>query len=150
MVLSYDYSNQNRRRWKTNAAPSLAILIAMAVRWCNTAHISQWRRSRASIKATKHRHRATNRSILPRRPPWRQQTLQRCNMYPLCWPFQWPWQCGGSIPSASPDGGGSWLSQKPLNANIGRAHAPIFQNQTRQRWLIPTFHREKGLELTCS
>ena len=32
MVLSYDYSNQNRRRRQTNAPPSRAISIAMAVR----------------------------------------------------------------------------------------------------------------------
>ena len=31
MVLSYDYSNQNRRRWGTNAPPSQAILMAIAV-----------------------------------------------------------------------------------------------------------------------
>jgi len=32
------------------------------------------------------------------------------HMYPLFWPFLWPSQCGGTIPHASPDGGGSWLS----------------------------------------
>jgi hypothetical protein len=149
MVLSYDYSNRNRRRRRTNAPLSLAISIAMAVRWCDTARIAQWRRSRALIKATKCHHRATTRSVLPRRPPGRQQTLRRCNMYPLCWPFWWLWRCDGTIPSISPDGGGSWLSQKPLNAIIWWALAPILQNRTCQRRLIPTFHREKGLELTC-
>ncbi len=149
MVLSYDYSNQNRPRGRTNAHPSLAISIAMAVWWCNTAHISWWRRSRALIKATIRRHRATNRSVLPEWPPGRQQTLRWCNTYPLCWPFRWPWRCGGTIPSTSPNGGGSWLSQKQLNATIMRALTPILQNRTLQRQLIPTFHHEKGLELTC-
>jgi len=37
----------------------------MAVQWCNTARISQWRSCRALIKATKCRHRATTRSVLP-------------------------------------------------------------------------------------
>jgi hypothetical protein len=32
---------------------------------------------------------------LPRRPPGRQQTIQRCNMHPLWWLFQWPSRCGG-------------------------------------------------------
>ena len=149
MVLRYNYSNRNRRRRRTNAPLLLAISIAMAVRYCITACIAQWRRSRALIKTTKRCHRATTCSILPRRPPGRQQMLRRCNMYPLCWPFQRPWRCNGTIPSASPNGGGSWLSQKPLNATIGRALAPILQNRTRQRQLIPTFHRGKGLKLTC-
>jgi hypothetical protein len=43
-------------------------------------------------------------------------------MNPLWWPFQWPSRCGSTIPRASPDGGGSGLSYKPLNAAIGQAH----------------------------
>ncbi len=35
MVFSYDYSNQNRRRWwQTNATPSRAISMAMAMHRC--------------------------------------------------------------------------------------------------------------------
>jgi hypothetical protein len=34
-------------------------------------------------------------------------------------------QCGGTIPRASPDGGGPGLSYKPLNTAIGWALAPI-------------------------
>ena len=74
MVLSYDYSNRNRRRRRINAPPSRAILIAMAVRRWNTERIARWRRSRAFIKATKLRHRATTRSVLPRQPPGTQST----------------------------------------------------------------------------
>jgi hypothetical protein len=48
----------------------------MAVRQWNTERISWWRRSRAFIKATKLRHRATTRSVLPRQPP-RTQSTQR-------------------------------------------------------------------------
>jgi hypothetical protein len=33
--------------------------------------------------------------------------------------------CGGTIPRASPDGGGPGLSYKPLNITIGRALTPI-------------------------
>jgi len=36
MVLSYDYSNRNSRRWRTNAPPSRAVLMAMAVCRCGT------------------------------------------------------------------------------------------------------------------
>ena len=69
MVLSYNYSNRNRWRRRTNAPPSLAILIAMAVRWCDTARIAWWRRSRAFIKATKRCHRVTTPSVLLQWPP---------------------------------------------------------------------------------
>ena len=131
MVLSYDYSNQNRRQRWTNAPLSRAISMAMVVRRCHTERISQCSMTRASLEATGRRHWATTRSILPRRPPRRQQTKRQCNMHPLCWPFRWPWRCGGTKPRASPDGGGSWLSQKQLNATIGRALALILQNRTR-------------------
>jgi len=47
------------------------------------------------------------------------------------------------------DGGGSWLSNKPLNAAIGQALAPILPNRTCQLRLFRTFHCEKGLQLTC-
>jgi len=84
MVLSYNYSNRNRRRRRTNAPPSRAISMAIAVRRCNTASIVWWRRSRAFIKTTNHRHRATTRSVLPRRLPGRQSTEQRWyNVLPL-------------------------------------------------------------------
>ena len=121
IVLSYDYSNQNRRRRRTNAPPSWAISMVIAVRRCHTERISRCSMTRASLEATGCRHWATTHSILPRRPPGWQQTKQQCNMCPLCWPFQWPWQCGSTIPHTSPNGGGLWLSQKPLNATIGWA-----------------------------
>ena len=74
MVLSYDYSNWDRRQGQTNSPPSRAIFVAMAVQRCNTASIAWWRTSRAYIKATKHHHWATTRSVLPRRPPGWQST----------------------------------------------------------------------------
>ena len=149
MVRSCDCSNQNRRRRWTNAPLSRPITMAMSVRRCHMERIAQCSINRASSEATGRRHWATTRSVLPRRLPERQQTKRRYNKYPLCWPFQWLWRCGGTIPRTLPDGGGSWLSQKPLNATIWRALAPILQNRTRQHQLIPTFHREKGLKLTC-
>jgi hypothetical protein len=70
-------------------------------------------------------------------------------MNPLCWPFLWPSRCGNTILHTSPNEGGSRLSQKPLNATIGWALAPILPNWTHQRRLFWTFHREKELQLTC-
>ena len=94
MVLSFYFSNRNRRRRQTNAHPSRAISMAMAVRRWNTAHIDQWRRSREFIKATKCRHWAINRYVLPRRPPGWQQTKQLCKIPP---PFAGHfYECGGA------------------------------------------------------
>ncbi len=148
MVLSYDYSNRNRRRQRTNAPPSRAILMAMAVRRCHTERVARCSMTRASLEATGCRHWATTCSVLPRRPPGRQQMKRRCNMYPLCMPFRRPWRCSGTILRASPDGGGLWLSQKPLNATIGRALAPIGINWTHQVRLFRISPREKELQLT--
>ncbi len=43
----------------------------------------------------------------------------------LCWPFWWPCQCAGTLTCASPNGGGPWLHQKPLDTAIGQVFAPI-------------------------
>ena len=125
MVLSYDYSSQIRRRWRTNAPPLRAKLMAMVVRRCNMERIAQCSMIRASPEATGCCHWATTRSVLPRRPPERQHMVRRCKMNPLCWSSRWPWQCVGTIPHTLTNGGGSWLSEKPLNATIGRAVALI-------------------------
>ena len=39
------------------------VLMAIAMRWCYTVHIAQWRRCRAFIKVTKCRHRVSTHSI---------------------------------------------------------------------------------------
>ncbi len=43
---------QQTKQWWENGPTLLAILMAAAVRRYNTAHIPQWRRSRASLEAT--------------------------------------------------------------------------------------------------
>ena len=116
-----------------NKAPCLpAISINMAVRQCNTKRITgcSMPRPRATPGATGRRHQATTHSVLSQRPPGQQSTKQRCKIPPLCWPFRWPWQCASTIPRTSPDGGGSWLSQKPQNSAIGQALALILPNWT--------------------
>ena len=97
-----------------------AISIAMVVRRWDTKHIAQYSMPRATPKATGHCHQATTHSVLPPRPPYWQQTKQQCKMYPLCWPFWWPWRCAGTIPRALPNGGGSWLIA--LNNNRGMTY----------------------------
>ncbi len=62
---------QAYKQQSTNTPAKMAILMAMAMRRYITARIAQWRRSRASLEATGHCHRASivadscNRSSLP-------------------------------------------------------------------------------------
>ena len=71
MVLSYDYSNRNRRQRRTNSPPSRAISMDMAVHLCNTERIARCSMTRASLEATGRRHRAITRSVSPQRQPRR-------------------------------------------------------------------------------
>ena len=87
MVLRYDFSSWYKWQRRTNVAFSMA----MAVCRCNTERITRCSMTRASPKATGHHHPVTTCSVLPRRLPWRQSTQLKCNMYPICWPFWWPY-----------------------------------------------------------
>jgi len=60
-----------------NAGESLAILIAMRMRRYGAGHIARWSTSRASLKATGCRHRASACAVLPRRPPWLMNLLKQ-------------------------------------------------------------------------
>ncbi len=53
-----------------NTRQTLAILMAMRIRWCNARCIARWSTSVASCKATRCQHWASARAILPWRPPW--------------------------------------------------------------------------------
>ncbi len=50
---------QANKQQSTNTPKKLAILMAMAMRRYVTAHIARWRRFRALLDATKHRHRVS-------------------------------------------------------------------------------------------
>jgi hypothetical protein len=50
---------QANKQQSTNTPRKQAILMAMAMRWYITAQIAQWRRSRASLKATGRHHWAS-------------------------------------------------------------------------------------------
>ena len=43
----------------------------------------------------------------------------------LFWPYRWPSRCTGTLWQASPNEGGSELYEKPLDAVIWQAFAPI-------------------------
>ncbi len=149
MVLSYDYSNRNRRWRRTNAPPSRAISMDMAMRRWNTERISRLRRSRAFIKATKLRQRATTRSVSPQRPlvtQWTQRwatcpppllailmavAMRQYNTARIAW-----WRRFVAFIKAT-----KHHHRASTGSNI--------TNQTCQRQLFRTSHCEKGLQLTC-
>jgi hypothetical protein len=82
--------------------------MAMAVRRCDMKRIAKCIMTRASPEATGRHHRSTTRS---------RQGNNQLNNYETFTHF--------TIPRASSNGGGLWLSLKPLNATIGRALALI-------------------------
>ena len=82
MVLGYDYSNQKRRWWQTNAPHPPAVSMATVVRRSNTDGIARCGMSRATPEATGRRHRATTRSVSPQRPPGQQANKQQSTNTP--------------------------------------------------------------------
>ncbi len=82
MVLGYDYSNQKRRRWWTNAPHLLAILMAMGECQSNTDGIAQCGMSRATPEVTGRWHWATTCSVLPQRLPGQQANKQQSTNTP--------------------------------------------------------------------
>jgi hypothetical protein len=82
MVLGYDYSNQKRRWWRTNAPHPPAVSMATAERRSDTDGIARCDMPRATPEATGRRHRATTRSVTPQRPPGQQANKQQSTNTP--------------------------------------------------------------------
>ncbi len=82
MVFGYGYCWWLKQQWYQHVPPTLAILMAMAVRRCNTKHIAQCSMSRATPEATGCHHRATTHSILPQRSPGQQANKQQSTNTP--------------------------------------------------------------------
>jgi hypothetical protein len=82
MVLGYNYSNQKRRWWRTNAPHLPAVLMATAVHQSNTYSIAQCGMSRATLEATECQHQATTCSVLPQQPPGQQANKQQSTNTP--------------------------------------------------------------------
>jgi hypothetical protein len=60
----------NKINGDKNTRQTLAILLAMRIQRYNAGRIAQWIASVALYKATRCRHWASARTVLPRRPPW--------------------------------------------------------------------------------
>ena len=149
MVLSYDYSNRNRRRRRINAPPLRAISMAMAVRRCNTERISQLRRSRDFIKATKLRQRATTRSVSPWRPPGTQSTQR----WATCPPPLLAILMAVAMRQYNTTCIAWWKRFVAFIKATKRHHrastCPNIIKGTRQHRLFLSFYCEKELQLTC-
>ncbi len=68
-------------------------------------------------------------------------------MQQLCWPFWWPRQWASTIPCTMPNGVGSGLHKKPLNATDGQVLRPIVAISHAYASFFEFFHRqlvEKG------
>ncbi len=139
MVFGYGYCWWQNRQWYEHVPPPLAILMAMAVCWCNTKHITQCSISRATPEATGCQHWATTCSVLPLRRQGNRQTNNNQQIHLKSWLFWWPRQCAGTIPHASPNRGSPGLHSKPLDATIGWALAPININWTYLRQFFLRF-----------
>ncbi len=81
MVFGYGYCWWQNQQWYQHVLPLLAILMAMAVCWCNTKHIAQCSMSRATPEATGCHHWATTCSVLPQ-PPGQQANKQQSTNIP--------------------------------------------------------------------
>jgi len=132
MVLIYDYSNQNRRRWRTNAPPSRAISMATICQ-CTGAI---WSASHNAAWPGLHQKPLDSAIgwLLALYCPGSRQGNNQQNDNAECTHFACRFD-------------GHW------DAAVGYyAHhlmEEVRPNRTRQRRLFWTFHREKGLELTC-
>ncbi len=82
MVLGYDYSNQKRWWWRTNAPHPPAVSMATAVHWSDADGITRCGMSRATPEATGCQHWATTCSVLPQRPPGQQANKQQSTKTP--------------------------------------------------------------------
>ncbi len=80
--------------------------------------------------------------LAPYRPSGRQgnrQTKNNQQMHLKRCPNRWPWQCTGTVPCTSPNGGGLGLCKMSLITTIGQVLRPIEGNETKKCRFFPSF-----------
>ncbi len=70
MVFSLWLWSRTKSMITKNTRQTLAILKAVRIRWCDAGRIARWSAFMASCKATRCRHQASARAVLPRQPQW--------------------------------------------------------------------------------
>ncbi len=104
---------------------------AALIHQCNAVYIAQWRGTRASFKATGHRHQASICSVSSRQTTGLHARKKQQKKHNTCGLFWWSWWCAGTIPCASSDGGGPGLQQKSLVNATGQVLWVIVGNRTK-------------------
>jgi hypothetical protein len=132
MVLGYNYSNQKRRWWWTNAPHRPANLMATAVCRSNTDSIAQCGMFRATLEATGRRHRATTRSVLPQQPPGQQANKQQSTNTPRKQAVMMAMAMRRYVTARI----AQWRRSRASLEATGRCHwASIMSNNINQTWL---------------
>ncbi len=142
MVFGYGYCQWQNWQWYQHVPLPLAILMAVAVRWCHTKGIAQCSMSRATPEATGRQHRATTHSISPQRPPGQQANKQQSTNIPTKLAILMAMAMRRYVTARI----AQWRrSRASLEATGLRHRASIMSdklNRTWLRWYIWCFHRQ--------
>ncbi len=132
MVLGYGYCWWPTQQWYQHVPPTLAILMAMAVRRCNTKRIPQCSMSRATPEATGCRHRATTHSVLLQRPPGQQANKHQSTNTPKKVAMMMP----AAVRRYNTVHIAQWRRSRALLEATGHCHwASILSNNINRTWL---------------
>ena len=135
MLFSHGYGQGRNQFCQKNTPPLLAILVSMRRCGCNAVHIDQCSMSTATPEASGCHHRATNHSVLPQQLLGsRAKQWQWRKTHLFCWPFRWQWWCAGTLPHASPNGGGPGFTR-----NYWRRHQARFCSNSINRTYLHQF-----------
>ncbi len=142
MVFGYGYCWWQNWWWYQHVPLPLAILMAMAVRWCNRKRITQCSMFRATLEATGRQHWVTTCSVLPQRPPGQQANKQQSTNIPtklaILMAMAMRWYVIAHI--------AQWRrSRASLKATGCRHRASIMSDKLNRTWLrryIWCFHRQ--------
>ncbi len=146
MVFGYGYCRWQIWRWYQNVPPLSAILMAMAVRWCDTKRIALCSMSRATPEATGRRHRATTCYVLPQQPPGQQANKQQSTSIPTKLAVLMAMAMRRYVTMRI----AQWRrSRASLEATGHRHQASIMSNKINWTWLrryMQCFHRQNCRE----
>ncbi len=125
-----------RQQWRTDAPHPWAVLMATAVRRCNTKHITQCSMSWATLEATGRQHWATTRSILPQQPPGQQANKQQSTNTPT----KLAVLMAMAMPRYVTTCIAQWRRSRASLEATGRCHwASIMSNNINWTWLQQVF-----------
>ncbi len=132
MVLSYGFCLWQNQQSHQHVPPSLAVLMAMTVRRCNTKCIAQFSMSRATPEATGRQHWPTTYSVMPQRPPGQQINKQQSTNTPTKLDVLMATAMRRYVTTRI----AQWRRSRALLEATGRCHqASIMSNNIKGTWL---------------